>query len=49
MLRIEEETDYLKRAQSHPEECTQEMLYEKTHHFVTLTIIKKLKPEQEPQ
>lgn len=49
MLRVEEETEYLKRTQSHPEEYTKEKVYEKIHHFDTLTIIEKLKTEQEPQ
>ena len=48
-LRVEEETDYLKRTHTHPEEYTQDKFYEKIHHFGTLTIVEKLKIKQEPQ
>lgn len=48
-LRVDEETDYLKRIQSHPEDYTQEKFYEKMHHFGTLTIIYKLNNKSKPQ
>lgn len=41
-LRVEEETDYLLRTQTHPEEYTESKFYKKIAHFGTLTLVYKL-------
>lgn len=41
-LRVEEEQDYLKRIETHPEEYTQEKFFQKMAQFGTLTLINDL-------
>jgi len=48
-LRVEEESDYLNRITTHPDQYTQEKFYEKLPHFGTLTLISDLPVEHTAQ
>ena len=47
--RIKEESDYLLRVKSHPEEYSDEKFYDKLHGFGTLTIIYDVENNGNPQ
>ena len=48
-LRVEEETDYLLRTKTHPDEYSEAQFYEKTHQFGTLSLVSHLPNAEVPQ
>lgn len=48
-LRIEKETDYLKRCETYPEKYTQEKFYKKMSRFGTLSINYQFNRVQTPK
>jgi len=48
-LKVKEESDYLLRTKSYPEQYTENKFYEKMHSFGTLTLIFSLKQTLQPQ
>ena len=48
-LRVEEETDYLLRTKTHPDECNETEFYEKINQFGTLSLVSHLSEQKTPQ
>jgi hypothetical protein len=48
-LRVKEESDYLLRINSHPEEFTEQQFYDKMHSFGTLSIVYEIANKQTPE